>query len=661
MANPRISKRERSRRLPLSARLSLLILFAAILPLVAVVGINDVFARATLEQQGRAALTTDAESKASLVELYLHERVLDGQALATLPTAPAFLLCAELPAMPAPEVAQLTPIISQLGCQPLETQLYGPSNCRGLKVGVKRDPEYSTWALYDAAGRALLSSNDDNETTCPARNIGTVPATVLQQIVPTTASWISPVYSDSARQNSYIDVYTSITLAPLTANKVQTVVGFLRATLNLKYIDNLVRGESGADGAGSYAFMTDASGIRIADSNQSDLFSTIMPLTAATQQQIASTQRFGSAPTVQQDYLPAVANALQSQASPDSFQSAATPGSGVLYQFVRVNINLTNPQTNAPIPIGWSYFVLSPISTVTAVANNQLETSLMIAGVIAILAVLLGLIIGRRVAKPVHAATAELEGAATALKLLASHQQSSAGEQQWVVDACKTGLESVRYLSDAMNQAAKRIVDAGNWFSDYWDRLNEDQARRTVQHLLDLARYIDEGARRQQASNDRLGKAITVTDQVSDQLVTGAAAATESAEQLEQVVSNLQRVVGGRRRLRTKQELQQLDYDVPAGALALPAPTPPGDPRMAPYSNRVDPSMAGMGGRAPRAPQAPWNANRPSQTFDGYDPYNSGHVGSGGPSNPPSGYALQPLQDSRVPTPGNAPPYRGDE
>ena len=54
-------------------------LFAAILPLVAVVGINDLLARKTLEQQGRAALTTDAQSKASLVELYLHERVLDGR------------------------------------------------------------------------------------------------------------------------------------------------------------------------------------------------------------------------------------------------------------------------------------------------------------------------------------------------------------------------------------------------------------------------------------------------------------------------------------------------------------------------------------------------------------------------------------------------------
>jgi hypothetical protein len=227
-----------------------------------------------------------------------------------------------------------------------------------------------------------------------------------------------------------------------------------------------------------------------------------------------------------------------------------------------------------------------------------------------------------------------------------------------------------------MNQAAKRIVDASNWFSDYWDRLNEDQARRTVQHLLELARYIDEGARRQQASNDRLGKAITVTDQVSDQLVSGATAATESAEQLEQVVSNLQRVVGGRRRLLTKRELEERDYGALVGAPALPAPAVPGDPRMAPYAPQLDPSRAGMGGYAPRAPQAPWHANRPSQTFDNRpsqtfdnrpsqtfdtnDTYGTGYNGAADPSNPSNGYALQPWPDHRVPAPGSMPPYRGE-
>jgi hypothetical protein len=620
MARSRVLKRERARRLPLSARLSFLVLFAAILPLAAVVGINDTLARATLEQQGRAALTTDAQSKASLVEQYLHERILDGQAMSTLPTAPAFLICAELPAMSPAQAAALAPLAVQLNCQTQETVLYEPSNCRGLKVGVNRDPNYTVWTLYDTRGDALLSSNNEtpDQTQCPAKHSTAVPADILKQVIPTAASWVSPVYSDASRQDAYVDVYTPITLGALTANKVQTVVGFLHATLDLNYIFGLVQGENGADGAGSYAFITDSEGIRIADSKGSELFTTVMPLSPTSQQQIAATNRFGTATQVQEVLLPAVAGAVQSSQDPDSFQSAAVPGSSTLYQFVRIHIKLINPLTNTQIPIGWSYFVLSPISTVTAVADNQIQTSLLIAAVIAILAILVGLITGLRVARPVHAASADLEGAAGALKLLASRQQSSAGEQQWVVDACKTGLDSVSYLSDAMNQAAHRIVDASNWFSEYWDRLTEEQARRTVQHLLELARYIDEAARRQQASNDRLGKAITVTDQVSDQLVAGAAAATESADQLEQVVDNLRRVVGGRTRTRVQNQLDLYEQQEPYPALPMPAAAAAGA-QQRPRTRRLEAGIP-VGAEAPRAPQAPWNANRPSQTFGNVDP-----------------------------------------
>jgi methyl-accepting chemotaxis protein len=655
---------QRRRRLPLSARLSLLVLFAAVLPLAAVVGINDTFARATLEQQGRTSLTTDAQAKVALVQEYLHERVLDGQALSTLPTAPAFLVCAEFSALPPSQTVKLAPIALQLNCATQLSVLYEPSNCRGLKVGVNRDTNYTTWALYDARGDSLLSSaaESPDETQCQVAVPSTAPAAAVQQVVQNATSWISPVYSDALRQNTFIDIYTPITLAPLTQNKNQTIVGFMRSTLNLNYIDGLMKGESGANGSGSYAFITDANGIRIADTNQSELFSSVLPLDAATQQQIASDKRFGNLTQIPQDSLPAVAGSLQSAANPDSFQSPAAPGSSVQYQFVRVHIQLTDPANNNPISLGWSYFVLSPISTVTAVANNQVETSLIIAGIIAVLAILIGLLIGRAIARPVHAATADLEGAAGSLQLLAARQQGAAGEQQWVVDACKTGLDSVRYLADAMNQAARRIIDASNWFSEYWDRLTEEQARRTVQHLLELARYIDEAARRQQASNERLGKAITVTDQVSDQLVTGAAAASKSAEQLEQVVSNLQRVVGGRPRGQAQQAMaEQGDLFAP---MAAPAPAPSNGQRAA-QSMRMD---GPSGNRAPRAPQAPWNANQPSQTFDngygnndGYDGYgNYGGNYGGGPSNPYGGYTGQPAPRG-LPAPNSMRQQQGGE
>ncbi|HEV2459367.1 MAG TPA: hypothetical protein VGS80_13485 [Ktedonobacterales bacterium] len=634
------------RRLPLSARLSLLVLFAALVPLAAVVGINDYFARGTLVQQGIDALSTNAKANGDLVATYLKERSLDGLALTSLPTTPALLACTLARSLPP---AQAAAINAQAHCDDPNLGIafdFG-SNCRAVHVGLQRDLNYTAWALFDARGDQLLSSV---RADCQPVSLTPVAREDLAA-VGSGKPRISAVYYDPKGKHAYVNLYT-----PVSA--FGQVLGFERATLNLDYVYSIINAE--ATNSGTQAFITDENGVRIASSDPATLFTAIQPLDANTLQAIASEQRYGSAAPVPQVNLPAVASTLQAPGDTGNFQSPLTAGGSTAYQFVRyhlhVIVKLPNPANatqaiDLPLNTNWTYFVLSPLPTVTQVADDQIKTSLLSAGVIAILAVLIGLLIGRRTATPVQEATGDLEGASAGLKLLASRQQASASEQQWVVDACKTGLDSVRYLADAMNQAARRIVDASNWFNEYWDRLTEDQAKRTVQYLLELGRYVDEAARRQHASSERLDKAITVTIQVSDQLVAGATAATQSADQLEQVVTNLQHVVGGRAsRPAGLEHLEQADQVealglLPApggrsGRLDMPMPQGPQGPRalaaagaqqgMAPMAN------GSWRGYAPRAPRAPWNAGQPSQVFEGQY-QNSPYPGGQYASNPNSG------------------------
>ena len=86
--------RRRSRsRLSLPLRLSLLALFAALLPVVAVVGINTYLARGALIDQGRQAISTDANAKTALIDAYLSERLADGLTIAQVPTVAPFSFC----------------------------------------------------------------------------------------------------------------------------------------------------------------------------------------------------------------------------------------------------------------------------------------------------------------------------------------------------------------------------------------------------------------------------------------------------------------------------------------------------------------------------------------------------------------------------------------
>jgi hypothetical protein len=530
--------RRRRRRLSLSVRLSLLVLCAALLPLAAVVGFTNSQARDKLIAQTQRSLTNDAAGKDQIIYNYMKERLLDGGALATLPTAQDYLACNDPTLMPQ----SFKPFMQVLGgvmrCNVPDYNML--SSQRALAVGILRDKYYTMWSIYTVGANRLLSTSGENATPL---------ADADQAAIKRGNPFFSDVRFDDKTGSAYVYIYAPIKLSmkglsdalqfaasqgqvPLPSFQVGQIakavegtpdllVGYLQAALRLDAVWSVVAKEDGANGPGSYAFILDENGVRVADSHAAERFTRVTP----------------------QD-LPAVTNALTVATSPATFQSAASPDSKTIYQFVRARVN-DAANKGEEIPLNWTYFVLSPLPTVTQVADEQALTSIVAAAVIALLAVLFGLMLGRRMASPVQASVADLLGASEALTTLASRQRNSASEQLWVVEACKTGLESVRYLSDAMHQAATRIVDAGNWFDQYWDRLTEEQAQRTVQHLRELAQYIEEASRRQWASSERLDKAITVTTQVSDQLAHGASAAAESAEQLDFVVDQLQRVVGG--------------------------------------------------------------------------------------------------------------------
>ncbi len=579
----------RRSRLSLSLRFSLLMLLAALLPLAAVVGVNDYFTRQTLIKQSINVLPSDAGVTASRISDYFTERLLDGVALSTLDTAHQFLICAADQAQVQAQIAQGNYLAQLTPDCAANDQGYAASVIRALLVGIQRDHSYTLWNMYIITGpssASLLLSSDlsmpksGQKTPAPAQEI----APVIQG-----RQTISPVYYDQKDGYAYVRIYTPIfrTFPPSGQ-----ALGFLQATLKLDKIWGFVEQGAKSDGTNSGAFITDNNGVRIADTDSSRLFTAVAPLDAKAQSSISALGLYGlSTPPTVSD-LPQVAAASSSPAQETTFQGVTAPGGKTQSQFAAVKTQAMDqlaalekkpPENILP----WTYFLDSPLSTVTAIATQQLQFSLISAAIVAVLAALLGLFIGARTASPVEQSAQQLEGAAGVLKALASRQESAASEQSWVVDACKTGIDGVRYLADAMNQAARRIMAASNWFSDYWDRLNEEQARATVQHLRELAAYIDEAARRQQASSDRLDRAIAVTMQVSNQLLTGATEATQSAEQLDMVVRDLQRVVGGhisvsaetrdeedamRRRIELATGAMPAVSSPRAGQMALPAP-----------------------------------------------------------------------------------------
>ncbi len=503
----------RSHRLPLGFRLSFILILAAVLPLLLTVSITEYFSsRPDLIDEANQTMVTDATTRTQAINAYLTERLLDAETLSQVGSVQSF--------MAEPDAVR--------------TQDLSGAQHAGyaLAAGEFRDKRYIVWMLFTPKALPALAY----PTTIQPHQYGQslVPDHQAQQVTndKTGLAFYSPVYRDPATKRAFIDVYS-----PIYINGVPTrpLVGFLRASLYLDYIEDIVKSDRGIKSSGS-SFIFDENGVRIADTNSDapDLFTAVESMPETINQQILTENWYGEGGNVPVESNPTLASAVRSTASPNRFTLDLTSsGQSQNYQVVSYKTSI----------LPWTYVVLSPSNAVTAVADQQLWITIIVAFVVAGLAALIGLRVSSVIGRPIMRSVDQLQDNSAALNGLAKKQQSASSEQMWVVDSVQVGLQSVQYYADATRIAAHKLGEVGGELERNWQRQNIDTIKQGLQHVIRAASYIEKASNFQSESSQKLATAIKVTAQVNEQLAEGALSATEAASQLEQVVNDLRNVV----------------------------------------------------------------------------------------------------------------------
>ncbi len=494
--------RRQRQRTSLSVRISIGLVFAAVLPLLITLVFSELQSRPTLTTQANEAMKSDAQSRVQLINAYFNERLLDAQTLSQVPSVQTFL--------------QATPSHTP------EYQDLAVHASYALAAGSFRDKHYVTWTLFGPQGTLLLSY----PTAPKAHGKYVVPPEDLQQ-VRSLKTFTSAVYYNTTTKKASVDIYS-----PIGGIANTPFLGFMRATLNLDYIWNIVQRDAGNTNNGRYAFILDENGVRIADTQQSRLFTSVAQLPAQIQQRIRNEARYGTTNTV-----PMLADATVAQhfhsTSNTTFEGQPT-GQTEMFQIVQL--------TASTVP--WTYYVLSPVSVVTLVANQQLLFTGFVALAISALAAIIGIIVGRRISYPIMASVESLQKSSSALNTLATRQQDASSEQMWVVDSSQVGLQSIQYYTDATKVAARQLHDIGTELSHNWYSVDAHLALQHLERAITAAQYIEQATQYQDTSNQKLATALKVATQVTEQLATGATSATNAATELERVVEELRYVVG---------------------------------------------------------------------------------------------------------------------
>ena len=292
--------------------------------------------------------------------------------------------------------------------------------------------------------------------------------------------------------------------------------------------------DAGANGQDSYAFILDDNGVRIADTSPARRFTAIDQLKPDTQIQASLEKWYGSQGNV--TVLPdqAVKNSLQKSATVDTFQTE--PG-GAHGDFQVVRYSTSNPYVH------WHYFVLSPMSSMTAVANSEFIYTLLVGIVGAIIVALIGIVLGRLLRRPILSSIRDLEAGCQTLNKLTLIQQNIATEQKWLVESSQIGLGSVQYYTDALKVASQRLGEASQLLTQSIQHNNFYGVEQAREHIQSTVGYLEKAVDYQHNSNQKLSTALRVSTQITDQLHEGATSASTTASQLEAVVQDLQRVV----------------------------------------------------------------------------------------------------------------------
>jgi len=483
-----------NRRLSLSVRVSLLLIFTAVLPLTIVAVSSEALARPTLITQSTSELETDAQTHAQLIESYVVERLTDVATLTNYAPLQEFM---------AGNTAFMTDALN------------------GLITSLHRDANYESWSIFDLQGHLLL----DYPTPPPAAELQFLRPGDKQHLITTQRSAISPVFFDSASDTATILLFTPV-ITPTSKP-----LGFLCAVFQLNYIWNTVSSEKGANGAGSYAFVLDQNGVRIADTDPTRLFSSIAPFSATGKQSGAKGAYYGKTIPVLVDRT--LAHVQQSVNPAAAFQMVPY-GQNETFQVARY------PLSHVP----WTYFVLSPLGTVTIVADQQLLTSSLIACLVLLLAALAGLIIGERLTRPILHSVDYLRRNSRALNTLAEKQQSVVNEQTWMVDSSRVGLRELQRQIEATHREAQRLREISTALMWHQNMVDVEVKRRALEQITAGTYSIEQAVHAQKRVSQDLAVALTITTQVTDQLAGGAISATDAAKQLEQVVGQLRLVVG---------------------------------------------------------------------------------------------------------------------
>ena len=111
------------------------------------------------------------------------------------------------------------------------------------------------------------------------------------------------------------------------------------------------------------------------------------------------------------------------------------------------------------------------------------------------------------------------------------------------MEASKIGHKSQKYYTYASKIAARQLNELGVSLLERGD-VDIQITLNTITQMVSIGSYLEKAITFLDEANNKVAIAVKVTDEVSEQLASGAKSASEAANELDGIVKQLRHIVG---------------------------------------------------------------------------------------------------------------------
>jgi hypothetical protein len=189
-------------------------------------------------------------------------------------------------------------------------------------------------------------------------------------------------------------------------------------------------------------------------------------------------------------------------------------------------------------------FVGEPLAGIQSLTTRITIQLIVIGALITIVGIIFAFLLAQAITSTLQNAARQVSAASTKFGTIAAQQAGGSSQQVWAIDAISQAL---RNLSETATEVAKRSEQLAQMGAQVLQRRSEispTQIDSILNYMTRSTHDISVQSRQQAATYERMNGAMQAVMEVAQQVAHDSQQTTEGAERLQQVVQQLQRLVG---------------------------------------------------------------------------------------------------------------------